>query len=209
MSRHARAPAFDVRAVRRELEAGRAVEVRSSLGQVVFFLILAVVIIGLGLVVIFEGFRHEPGFGRVYWFVIGGFVLLFGIHTLVGYAYRLLFCRIALVLDADGVHDYTHGRRAVSVPWDDVERVFVGEFRRRVGGSGAYTAQRFASIAVSDADALKKRVGLRRYAALALQQGQTGALVNISENLLPGSARHWVRIIGRIAAERRERAPRA
>jgi hypothetical protein len=207
MSRQDRDPSFDVRAVRRELEAGRAVEVRSSLGQVVFFLILAAVIIGLGLVVIIEGFRYEPGFGRVYWFGLGGFVALFGIHTLAGFAYRLLFCRISLVLDADGVHDYTHGRRAVFVPWHDVERVFVGEFRRSGRGSGPYTAQRFASIAVGDADALKKRVGVRRYAALALQQRQTGALVNISENLLPHSAEHWVSIIGKIAAERRERVP--
>ena len=57
------------------------------------------------------------------------------------------------------------------------------------------------SIEVRDSEALRRRVGLRCYGLLAIQKGQTGALVNISESLLPEAAEHWVYLIQAIADE--------
>ena len=184
-------------ATRHVVEDGLALEVYPSRGQLLFFFFLGLAIIGLGLLLFRWAADAAPGFERVFLhYGMGGFIMLFGLWVTVEYARRLLRRGPALVLDRQGIHDYTNSRKAIFVPWSEMSRVFVGKHVRK-----GHVAHRFVSIEVADPEALRGRVGGRRYALLSLARGQTGALVNISENLLPEPAEHWVPILRALARQ--------
>ena len=189
-------PTYDLKSVRAELRAGRRVEVHASLATIVFFMVLAVAMLGIGGFMLHASASSETRYDRLWTLAMGAFIGLAGLYFLADYTRRLVFSRLSLVLDPAGVHDHTHGRMPIVVPWQDVEKVYVGVYERE-----GVEAQRFVSIEVRDSEALRRRVGLRRYGLLAVQKGQTGALVNISESLLPEAAEHWVDLIQALADE--------
>ena len=198
------AAAFGLRAIRQALLAGREVAVPSPAGWLVFFVLLSLLLLVGGGVFLLDVLTTLAGFERVLYASIAAVAIGFGAWMLADYGRRLAGDRIALLLDQRGVRVRTDGRRSVFVPWTEVKRVFLAEHPRPRKRDDRIV-HRFVSIDVTDRDAIRQRIGERHYASLSTGARQTGALVNIAETLLPRDARHWVRVLGTIAEERRDR----